>query len=259
MDPVSKTSPAEGTGAGVPERDLLAAFAALPPGDPARADIREALVVMHQPLVRSLARRYAGRGEPLDDLVQVANEGLIKAVDRYDPARGDDLAAFVVPTVLGEIRRHFRDRTWSVRVPRRMQELGRKVETAREELGHELGRSPTVQELAERLAVTTDDVLEALEAAAAYASDPLDATDLADGSRHLAAEDDELARVLHRQSLRPAIARLEPREKAILRMRFLENRTQEEIAAEVGLTQSQVSRTLNRTLVRLRDAVGAES
>ena len=130
------------------ERDLIERYAALAPDDPARAGVREALIVMHQPLVRALAQRYGGRGEPLDDLVQAGSIGLIQAVDRFDPARADSFTSYAVATILGEIRRHFRDRTWSIRIPRRMQDLSRAVTAARGELEQTLHRAPTVPELA---------------------------------------------------------------------------------------------------------------
>jgi RNA polymerase sigma-B factor len=243
------------------ERDLLARYVALPADDPARAGIREALVVLYQPMVRSLAQRYASRGEPLDDLVQAGSIGLLKAIDRYDPSRGDSLAGLLVPTVLGEIRRHFRDHTWSIRVPRGISELAVRVRAATPELEQRLGRSPTVAELAEHLGVDDDAVLEALEAGGAYRADSLDqpwgegdALSLDPGS-----DDDALARLLDREALRPALAELTDRERALLNLRFVEQRTQSEIAQELGVDQSQVSRLLARTLLDLRQRLDPDA
>lgn len=249
------------------EHDLLAQFAALSPHDPQREAIREALVVLHQPLVRSLAQRYAGRGEPLDDLIQAGNIGLLKTIDRFDPNRGDSLVGLLIPTVLGEIRKHFRDRTWAVRVPRSMSELGVRLRATRSELEQSLGRSPTVPELATALGVTPDAVLDALEAAGAYRLDSLDAPAPgaegdAGGSAYAATnltqgtDDTDLLRVLDRHSLRPALAELTDRERTVLRLRFVEQHSQSEIAEALGVDQSQVSRLLARTLLQLRERLG---
>jgi RNA polymerase sigma-B factor len=249
------------------ERDLLVQFASLAPDDPRRASVREALVVLHQPLVRSLAQRYAGRGEPLDDLIQAGNIGLLKTIDRFDPERGDSLVGLLIPTVLGEIRKHFRDKTWAVRVPRSISELGVRLRAVRSDLEQSLGRSPTVPELAQALDVDEDAVLDALEAAGAYRLDSLDAPGLDDGSgdsapsqamarAHATDDDDALLQVLDRHALRPALAELTDRERSVLRLRFVEQRTQGEIAAELGVDQSQVSRLLARTLLQLRERLG---
>jgi RNA polymerase sigma-B factor len=248
------------------ERDLLVQFAALDVDDPRRASVREALVVLHQPLVRSLAQRYAGRGEPLDDLIQAGNIGLLKTIDRFDPERGDSLVGLLIPTVLGEIRRHFRDKSWTVRVPRSVSELGVRLRTVRSDLEQSLGRSPTIPELAQALGVDEDAVLDALEAAGAYRLDSLDAPGPDDGSgggptksvasAHSGADDDALLRVLDRHALRPALAELTERERTVLRLRFVEQRTQAEIADELGVDQSQVSRLLARTLLQLRERLG---
>jgi RNA polymerase sigma-B factor len=251
------------------ERDLLRQFAALAPDNPRRASVREALVVLHQPLVRSLAQRYAGRGEPLDDLIQAGNIGLLKTIDRFDPERGDSLIGLLIPTVLGEIRKHFRDKTWAVRVPRSVSELGVRLRAVRSDLEQSLGRSPTVPELAQALGVDEDAVLDALEAAGAYRLDSLDAPGPDDGSgdggplqtiaRAQASDrqdDDALLQVLDRHALRPALAELTDRERAVLRLRFVEQRTQGEIAEDLGVDQSQVSRLLARTLLQLRERLG---
>lgn len=232
--------------------DDLALLAQLGPDDPRRAAVRDRVVEAHLPLVRHLARRYADRGEPLDDLVQVGTIGLLKAVDRFDPQRGTAFASFAVPTVLGEIRRHFRDRGWAIRVPRRLQELSRALTEARGALAQELGRAPTVDELAGRLGVDPEDVLEALDSAGAYATVPLE-MDAEDGpSGWLGEEDVALDAVENREALRPLLAQLAPRERRILALRFVRGMSQSQIAAEVGISQMHVSRLLARTLTELR-------
>src|SRR5215468_3751726 len=145
-------------------------LAELPDGDPVRPKLRDRLVEMHLPLVEYLARRFAGRGEPLDDLIQVGTIGLIKAVDRFDTERGVEFSTYATPTVVGEIKRHFRDKGWTVRVPRRLQELRASLSSATAQLTQDLGRSPTVHELASHLGVSEEDVLEGLESANAYAA-----------------------------------------------------------------------------------------
>lgn len=236
------------------ERDLVAEFARLAPDDPARAKVREALIVIHQPLVRSLAHRYGGRGEPIDDLIQAGSIGLIQAVDRFDPERSESFTGFAVTTILGEIRKHFRDHTWSIRVPRRMQETAQQVGRARTELEQELKRSPTVPEIAERLGVDIDQVLDALEAAQAYATRSLDSPSVEGGPTHdPGADDDAIAAVLKRLDLAPALAALDNDERELLRMRFVDELSQAEIAKRLDVDQSQVSRRLAHILLRLRD------
>ena len=236
------------------ERDLVEEFARLALDDPTRAKVREALIVIHQPLVRSLAYRYAGRGEPIDDLIQAGSIGLIQAVDRFDPERSESFTGFAVTTILGEIRKHFRDHTWSIRVPRRMQEIAQQVSIARTELEQELKRSPTVKEIADRLGVGLDEVLDALEAAQAYTTRSLDAPSIGGGSTHdPGADDDAIAAVLKRLDLAPALAALNDDERALLRMRFVEELSQTEIAERLDVDQSQVSRRLAHILLRLRN------
>ena len=178
-------------------RDLLAALGALTPDDPARPALRDRLVELHLPLVEHLARRFRNRGEPLDDLVQVATIGLIKSIDRFDIERGVEFSTYATPTIVGEIKRHFRDRGWAVRVPRRLQELRVTLTSARAELSQKLGRAPTVAELAEYLALTEEEVLEGLESANAYSTLSLDATEQSDDEGpavvdQLGAEDEAL-------------------------------------------------------------------
>jgi len=216
---------------------------------------------MHLPLVRHLARRYRDRGESLDDLVQVGTVGLINSVDRFDRSRGVELSTYATPNILGEIRRHFRDRTWSLRVPRRLQELQAQVTTRGEELTRVLHRSPTVRELAESLGVGDEEVLEALEARHAYATSSLDAgsDDDAEGATPLAARigtvDPEFERVEYREALRPLLESLPERERRIILLRFFHNMSQTQIAEELDISQMHVSRLLGRALARLREGL----
>jgi RNA polymerase sigma-B factor len=219
---------------------------------------RDEKVLAHLPLVRSLARRYANRGEPLEDLVQVGVIGLIKAIDRFDASRGLELSTFATPTILGEIRRHFRDRGWAMRVPRRLQELGRQVSEAREVLTQKLGRSPTVQEIAQHLDADTDLVLEALDTASVYATVPLPSTPEEGEMAPLGFIDTGLELVEQRATLRPLLARLPARERTILALRFVRGMSQSQIAAEVGVSQMHVSRLITRSLAVLREGLSEE-
>ncbi|MEU9334316.1 RNA polymerase sigma factor SigF [Streptomyces sp. NPDC048290] len=226
------------------------------------AELRNRLVRMHLPLVEHLARRFRNRGEPLDDLTQVATIGLIKSVDRFDPERGVEFSTYATPTVVGEIKRHFRDKGWAVRVPRRLQELRLALTTATAELSQLHGRSPTVHELAEKLAISEEEVLEGLESANAYSTLSLDVPDTDDESPAVAdtlgAEDEALEGVEYRESLKPLLEDLPPREKRILLLRFFGNMTQSQIAQEVGISQMHVSRLLARTLAQLREKLLVE-
>jgi RNA polymerase sigma-B factor len=239
--------------------EQLRQLAGLDPADPAHARLRSTVVEEHLPLVRHLARRYADRGEPLADLVQVGTIGLLKAVDRYDAERGVPFAAFAVPTVLGEIRRHFRDRGWAVRIPRRLQELSRTLALARVELTQELGRAPTVAELAHRAGVDEDAVLEGMESAGAYTTVPLEPGEPDSPGPWLATDDDGLKGVEDREALRPLLARLPARERRIIALRFVRGMSQAQIAEEVGISQMHVSRLLARTLSTLRAELGEET
>ncbi len=247
------------------ERELLALLADLDDDDPHRAGPRDELVTMHLPLVHHLARRFRDRGEPHDDLVQVGTIGLIKAVDRFDPERGVEFSTYATPTVLGEIKRHFRDKGWSVRVPRRLQELRMSIAGATAELSQDLGRSPTVKELATRLEVTEDEVLEGLEAAQSYSTLSLDGAGNDPGGDSpalvdtLGTDDSALAHVEYRETLRPLLAALPDRERQIVLLRFFHNKTQSQIADEVGVSQMHVSRLLAKSLATLRDAMGADA
>jgi RNA polymerase sigma-B factor len=229
--------------------DLMRALSA----DPSlRAEAIEAWL----PLARHLAARYAGRGEPTDDLVQTATVGLIKAVDRYDPERGIDFAAFAIPTVLGEIKRHFRDRTWSIRVPRRLQEMRLRITQASGELTQTIGRSPTVADLAAHLGATEEEVLEGLEGAQAYSATSLSTPVGPEGALELGdtlgAEDEDMRLAELRIALGPAMAALADRDRRILALRFYGNLTQSEIAEQMGISQMHVSRLIARALRTLR-------
>ncbi len=243
-------------------RVLFVELRELPEGSPEKAELRNRLVRMHLPLVEHLARRFRNRGEPLDDLTQVATIGLIKSVDRFDPERGVEFSTYATPTVVGEIKRHFRDKGWAVRVPRRLQELRLSLTTATAELSQQHGRSPTVHELAERLGISEEEVLEGLESANAYSTLSLDVPDTDDESPAVAdtlgAEDEALEGVEYRESLKPLLEDLPPREKRILLLRFFGNMTQSQIAQEVGISQMHVSRLLARTLAQLREKLLVE-
>ncbi|MFJ1610963.1 RNA polymerase sigma factor SigF [Streptomyces sp. NPDC088253] len=225
------------------------------------AELRNQLVRMHLPLVEHLARRFRNRGEPLDDLTQVATIGLIKSVDRFDPERGVEFSTYATPTVVGEIKRHFRDKGWAVRVPRRLQELRLALTTATAELSQLHGRSPTVHELAEKLVISEGEVLEGLESANAYSTLSLDVPDTDESpavADTLGAEGEALEGVEYRESLKPLLESLPPREKRILLLRFFGNMTQSQIAQEVGISQMHVSRLLARTLAQLREKLLVE-
>ena len=236
--------------------ELLAAMAAMPAGHPARPALRDRAVEAWLPLARHLANRYAGRGEPTDDLIQTATVGLIKAVDKFDPGFGVEFAGYAIPTIVGEIKRHFRDRTWAIRVPRRLQELRLAITAANNTLSHTLGRSPTVADVAEHLGITEEEVLEGLEGARAYSATSLSTPVGADGSTELGetlgGEDHEFELAEARIALGPAMASLSEREQTILSLRFYGNLTQTEIAERVGISQMHVSRLISRALLKLR-------
>jgi RNA polymerase sigma-B factor len=243
-------------------RALFVRLRSLESGTPEYGELRDRLVRMHLPLVEHLARRFRNRGEPLDDLTQVATIGLIKSVDRFDPDRGVEFSTYATPTVVGEIKRHFRDKGWAVRVPRRLQELRLSLTTATAELSQTHGRSPTVHELAAKLGISEEEVLEGLESANAYSTLSLDVPDTDDESPAVAdtlgAEDEALEGVEYRESLKPLLEDLPPREKRILLLRFFGNMTQSQIAQEVGISQMHVSRLLARTLAQLREKLLVE-
>jgi RNA polymerase sigma-B factor len=222
---------------------------------------RDALIALHMPLARRMAARYAGVAEPFDDLLQVASLGLVNAVDRFDPGRGVPFRGFAKPTIHGELKRHFRDRTWIVRVPRSLHDLLAKVEHVNEETIAKLGRAATVEELSVRLAVSEADVVEALAAGRNRSPVSLDApapggdVDVA-GGELLGRPDDALALVEDRVALRGLLPVLAPHEQEVLRLRFVEDLPQTAIAERVGCSQMQISRLLRRTLERLREEAG---
>jgi len=220
---------------------------------------RDELIEAHLGLAEYLARRFSNRGEPLDDLTQVASVGLLKAVDRFDPTRGVEFSTYATHTIVGELKRHFRDKGWAVRAPRRMQELylrlGRIVST----LSQELGRSPTIPELAAEAQVSEEEVLEALEAGQAYRFASLDAPSPGEDegdtmSAQLGEEDSGMIDAEHRVALSPLLAQLPKREQVILHLRFFEGLTQSGIAERLGISQMHVSRLLARSLAQLRSA-----
>ena len=244
-------------------RELFVELAAMAEDDPRRPRLRDQLVEVHLPLVEYLARRFRNRGEPLDDLVQVATIGLIKSVDRFDLERGVEFSTYATPTIVGEIKRHFRDKGWAIRVPRRLQELKLSLTKATSELSQKNGRSPTVAELAAHLGMTEEEILEGLESANAYSAVSLDAPDGGDDDSPAVADslgmvDDALEGVEYRESLKPLLEKLPAREKKILMLRFFGGMTQSQIAGELGISQMHVSRLLARTLAQLREGLLVE-
>ena len=226
-------------------------------------DAREQLIVSHLNLVRFLASKFKNRGESLDDLIQVGTIGLIKAIDRFEPERGLEFTTYATPTIMGEIKRHFRDKGWSVRVPRRLQELSAKVNQATDELTKDLQRSPSVDEIAASLGVTVDEVLEAMESSSAYSSVPLEGGGSGDRDApsvidHYATEDQDLLASDDRMVIEDTIGSFSPREQEVLKMRFQDGLTQVEIAKRLGVSQVQVSRFLRRTLKKVQDRIDPE-
>jgi len=218
---------------------------------------RGQLAELMLPLARSLARRYAGKGEPLDDLEQVASLGLLKAIDRFDCSRDVRFTTFAVPTIAGELKRHFRDRGWMLRVPREVQELSARVARARETLTRELGRVPTVPQISAFVGASDEQVLEALAAAGAYRMLSLDEP-LVEGAGALEAiggDDAGYEHVEHRVLLRRGLEGLPPREREIMRLRYYEGMTQREIARAVGISQMHVSRLIRRSVESMREAI----
>jgi RNA polymerase sigma-B factor len=230
-------------------------------GDPAK---REALAKLHLPLVEYLARRFKDRGEPLDDLIQVGSVGLLKAIDRFDLERGVEFSTYATPTIVGELKRYFRDKGWAVRVPRRLQELSLRMNKLVAQLTQDLGRSPTVPELAKAAGVSEEEVLEALESGQAYSTTSLDAP-TGDGDDtplrldRIGEEDVALENLEYFASLAPLIERLPERERQILYLRFFKGMTQSKIAEHVGISQMHVSRLLTRILEFLREGMEGDA
>jgi RNA polymerase sigma-B factor len=241
----------------VADRRLFERFA-----DPADPVDRDVVIERFLPLARQLAARYQRPGESFDDVFQAASYGLIKAVERYDPARGVAFSSFAVPTIVGEIKRHFRDRTWAVRVPRDLQELSLRVDSTIADLIRRLGRQPSVAEIANALDREPDAVLEAMQARAAHRVGSLDAPRAGAGADDEAGQtvgeafgmvDDGFARAEQRATIDALLRRLSTRERVVLRLRFEEDLTQAEIGLRVGVSQMQVSRILRQAISRLRE------
>jgi RNA polymerase sigma-B factor len=219
---------------------------------------RDALVERFLPLATRLARRYHRGAEPLDDLLQVASVGLLKAVDRFDPDRGTAFSSFAVPTIAGELKRHFRENGWAVRVPRELQELSQRVGTTTERLVHELGRAPSVAEIANDLGITSEQVLEAREAACARAAESLDRPvgddqDAVSVAETLGADEPGYVQAEQFATLETMMRVLSDRERLVLRLRFGEDLTQSEIGRRIGVSQMHVSRMLHQAVTRLRE------
>ena len=227
-------------------------------------EAREQLIMSHINLVRYIAAKFKNRGEPLDDLIQVGTVGLIKAIDRFDPERGLEFTTYATPTIMGEIKRHFRDKGWTVRVPRRLQELSAKVNTATDELTVQLQRTPTVDEIAAHLGTTADEVLEAMESSSAYSSVPLEGGGSGEDEEapsiidRYASVDPDLAASDDRMVLADAIAEFPEADQAAIRMRYVDGMTQVEIAEKLGISQVQVSRMLRRALKRIQEKIDPE-
>jgi RNA polymerase sigma-B factor len=225
------------------------------------AALREQLVELHMNLVRFLARKYANRGEPLEDLIQVGSIGLLNAIDRFDPTRGIRFATFATPTILGEIRRYFRDRGWAVKVPRRLQEVNLAATRAADSLTQTLGRAPTFAEIAQAIGSTEEETIEALEISSFYEPISLE-SEFDDGMEsasvlgdYVGEEDSRIEALDLQERLQDALSRLAPRERAIVEMRFLRSLSQMEVAKRLKISQMHVSRLQQRALTKLRQIV----
>lgn len=241
----------------VMNRDVEALLIAYHRGGEEQA--REQVLVELMPLVRALASRYSGRGEPLEDLVQVGALGLIKAVERFDVDRGVEFSSYAVPTIVGEIRRHFRDKAWAMHVPRRLKELSVRLSRILDELTTDLGRSPTVAELADAAGVEEEDVIDALDSAQAYSTRSLQAPFDEDGDESLAdrigVEERGYDEVVDGSLVNAGLDALDERDRRIVELRFFEEMTQSQIAAELGISQMHVSRLLRRALGSMRGRI----
>ena len=238
-------------------RTLFTALAGPDLSDAERTEAREELVHLNMALVEYCASQFYGRGEPHEDLVQVGVVGLLNAVDRFDLARDVEFSTYAVPTIIGEIKRYFRDSRWAVSVPRRLRDAQQSLREATADLSQELGRSPTPRDLATRLGVSVETVIEGLESSNAYATLSLDSASDENAPMHdsLTAHDLRLDDVEVRESIKPVLDSLSAREKQVLMLKFFRNKTQTEIAAELEVSQMQVSRLLNRSLAQLRKAL----
>ncbi|MFC7470356.1 RNA polymerase sigma factor SigF [Actinomadura keratinilytica] len=238
-------------------KTLFARLETLTEGTAEFAYVRNTLVELNLALVKFAASRFRSRSEPMEDIIQVGTIGLIKAIDRFELSRGVEFPTFAMPTIIGEIKRFFRDTSWSVRVPRRLQELRLDLAKAGDELAQKLDRAPTVRELADRLGLSQEEVVEGMAASNAYTASSLDAQPEEDDSEGALAdrigyEDHGIEGIEYVESLKPLIAELPARDRRILSLRFTANMTQSEIGEELGISQMHVSRLLTRTLNRLR-------
>ncbi|MBH0120419.1 SigB/SigF/SigG family RNA polymerase sigma factor [Rhodococcus sp. CX] len=245
--------------------ELFVALRACTPGSAEATALHENIVTASMPLAQNIAQRFAGRGEDIDDLNQVAYVGLLQAIDRFDAEKGRGFAAYAVPTVMGEIRRYFRDHAWSTRVPRRLKDLTVSINKVTDDLSQRLGRSPTAAEIAAEVGAGTGEVIEALAARSAYQpaslDTPLDLSDDGSGATladTLGEEDEQLAKSERYLLLKPLLERVPERERHILILRFFEEKSQSEIAREIGVSQVHVSRLLARTLAEMRSRLAEE-
>jgi RNA polymerase sigma-B factor len=241
-------------------QETLRRMRRLPADDPEREPLRERIIAEYMSYARYVAGRYGTRSEDAEDLFQVAYMGLVKAVDNFDPDFGTTFLTYATPMILGEVKRHFRDSTWAVHVPRRMKELSARLRTATDELGQRLGRPPTIEELAKRLETTVEDIVDALDATDAHSTRSLDLpvtteSDSASFGELLGTDDPGIETIVNRETLKPLIARLPERDKEILLMRFFRGMTQSEIGEELGVSQMQVSRLLSRIARQLREGM----
>jgi RNA polymerase sigma-B factor len=231
-------------------------YAGLAADDPLRSRLRDQLISGYLPVAEHIARRFGGRGEPTEDLIQIATVGLINAIDRFEPHRGSHFLAFAVPTITGELRRHFRDHSWSTHVPRRLKDLNLAIRSAQAELSQQQGYPPRPSDIAHHLAVSTTEVINALHAAEAYKSSSLDEMlyerqTISTAEKFISEQDIQMGLVDDRELLRPLLAELAPRERTILALRFFHHCTQAQIAQQIGVTQMQVSRLLRQILTFL--------
>lgn len=242
---------------------LFEELAAAAPESGRRAALRTELINRCIPLADHIARKFSGRGEPFDDLTQVARVGLVHAVDRFDISRGSNFLSFAVPTIMGEVRRYFRDNTWAMRVPRRVKETHLRIGSAIDALSQQLGRSPTAKEIAAALEIDADEVTQAVIAGNAYQPSSIDAVSVGRDTEAslldtLGEEESQFDRVEEYVAIRPLLAGLPERERRILTMRFFESMTQTQIAQQMGISQMHVSRILSKTLARLREQSARE-
>ncbi len=242
---------------------LFERLAAAEEGSDRRAELRSQLISRCIPLADHIARKFSGRGEPFDDLTQVARVGLVHAVDRFDISRGSNFLSFAVPTIMGEVRRYFRDNTWAMRVPRRVKETHLRIGSAIDALSQSLGRSPTAKEIAAELDIDPDEVTQAVIAGNAYQPSSIDAVSVGRDTEAslldtLGEEESQFDRVEEYVAIRPLLAGLPERERRILTMRFFESMTQTQIAQRMGISQMHVSRILAKTLARLREQTSRE-